>query len=170
MPPMTMTISSQAPDRLCGTRSSARPSSPAAGADSCSCARGTRSVRPSIVARTMPGMTPAMNSAPDRGVGRHRVHHHRDRRRDQDAERARTVVMTPAPKRFGKPALDHRRQEDRADRDDRRRRRPETAANSAQASTPARPSPPCQWPTIERREADHPLARRRRGSGSCRRG
>ena len=32
------------------------------------------------------------------------------------------VVITPAPKRFGNPCFDHRRQHDRADRDDGRRR------------------------------------------------
>src|SRR5439155_13043053 len=58
------------------------------------------------------------------------------------------VVITPAPKRFGKPCLTIAgimiepiaitvAGED-----------PDTAANSAQAITPASPSPPYQWPTI----------------------
>ena len=59
------------------------------------------------------------------------------------------VVMTPAPKRLGKPArtIAGSRIAPIATTvagDD-----PETAAKSAQASTPARPSPPWKWPTIE---------------------
>ena len=58
------------------------------------------------------------------------------------------VVMTPAPKRAGNPCLTiaGRMIEPMATTvagDD-----PDTAANSAQAITPARPRPPCQWPTI----------------------
>src|SRR5947208_16196576 len=58
------------------------------------------------------------------------------------------VVMTPAPKRLGKPCLTiaGRMIEPMATTvagDD-----PETAANNAHAMTPASPSPPCQWPTI----------------------
>jgi hypothetical protein len=37
----------------------------------------------------MPGTTPAMNSAPIEVLVETRVDHHHDRRRDQDAERAR---------------------------------------------------------------------------------
>src|SRR5512132_2235663 len=59
------------------------------------------------------------------------------------------VVMMPAPKRAGKPCLiiAGRMIEPIATTvagDD-----PDTAANSAQAMTPASPSPPCQWPTID---------------------
>src|SRR5213076_492531 len=98
-------------------------------------------VRPSIVARTMPGPTPAMNSVPtellvdteyitmtiDGGIR---------------MPSAPEVVMTPAPKRFGKPALTiaGSRIEPIATTvagDD-----PDTAAKSAHASTPASPRPP----------------------------
>src|SRR4051812_13490111 len=57
------------------------------------------------------------------------------------------VVMTPAPKRFGNPAftIAGRMIEPMATTvaglD------PDTAANKAHAMTPARPRPPCQWPT-----------------------
>src|SRR5437762_10117330 len=58
------------------------------------------------------------------------------------------VVITPAPKRAGKPCLTiaGRMIEPMATTvagDD-----PETAANKALAITPASPRPPCQWPTI----------------------
>src|SRR5215208_1442863 len=59
------------------------------------------------------------------------------------------VVMTPAPKRLGKPCaiMAGRMIEPIATTvaglD------PDTAAKSAQAITPASPSPPCQWPIIE---------------------
>src|SRR5438132_10863760 len=59
------------------------------------------------------------------------------------------VVMTPAPKRFGKPwrTMAGSTIEPMATTvagDD-----PEMAANSAQAITPASPRPPYQWPIIE---------------------
>ena len=129
----------QAPDRSRGRPAGARPSSPSAGADSRTCARATRSSRPSIEASTMPGTTPAMNSAPtevlvatayititiDGGIR---------------MPSAPEVVMTPAPKRFGKARLDHRRQHDRADRHHRRRRANRTPPRTARrpARRPAR--------------------------------
>jgi hypothetical protein len=68
------------------------------------------------------------------------------------------VVMTPAPKRFGYPcfiiagsmiepiAITVAGDE------------PDTAANSAQAKTPASPSPPYQWPIIDRAKSIMRLA------------
>src|SRR4051812_50026044 len=58
------------------------------------------------------------------------------------------VVMTPAPKRLGKPCatIAGRMTEPMATTvagED-----PDTAANSAQASTPASAKPPYQWPTM----------------------
>src|SRR5262252_9909594 len=63
--------------------------------------------------------------------------------------RAPDVVMTPAPNRAGKPCrtIAGRMIEPIATTvagED-----PDTAANSAQAITPARPRPPCQWPIID---------------------
>ena len=62
---------------------------------------------------------------------------------------APAVVMMPAPNLLGKPArtIAGSRIEPIATTvagDE-----PDTAANSAQANTPARPRPPYQWPTIE---------------------
>src|SRR5574343_167615 len=101
-----------------------------------------------MVASINPGTTPALNRAPtevlveteyitmtiDGGI---RI------------PSAPDVVMMPAPKRFGKPArtIAGSRIEPIATTvagDE-----PDTAANSAQASTPARPRPPYQWPTID---------------------
>jgi len=77
--------------------------------------------------------------------------------------------MIPGAELVRESRLDHCRQQDRADRHHGAGEEPETAANSAQASTPARPRPPCQWPTID--EANLIMRRRRRrGSGRCRRG
>ena len=56
----------------------------------------------------------------DRGVGRHRVHHHDDGRRNQDAERA-GGGDDAGPELVRETRLDHRRQQDRADRHHRRR-------------------------------------------------
>ena len=56
----------------------------------------------------------------DRGVGRHRVHDHHDRRRNQDAETPGGRDH-PGAEAFRKPRLDHRRQQDGADRDHGRR-------------------------------------------------
>ena len=66
------------------------------------------------------------------------------------------VVMTPAPKRLGKPCatIAGRMIEPIATTvagDE-----PEIAANNAQAITPARPRPPYQCPTMRGRERDHP--------------
>ncbi len=63
--------------------------------------------------------------------------------------RAPDVVMTPAPKRAGKPCLIIAGSMMEPIATTVAGELPETAANSAQASTPASPSPPCQWPTIE---------------------
>src|SRR5689334_8573142 len=63
------------------------------------------------------------------------------------------VVITPAPNRFGNPwaTIAGRMIEPIATTvagDE-----PDTAANSAQAITPASASPPCQWPTIDEAKA-----------------
>ena len=65
------------------------------------------------------------------------------------------VVMTPAPKRFGKPCLTIAGIMIEPIATTVAGDEPDTAANSAQAITPARPSPPCQWPTIEVAKFDH---------------
>src|SRR5574343_801243 len=59
------------------------------------------------------------------------------------------VVITPAPKRAGKPALTMAGSKMEPIATTVAGLEPDTAANSAQASTPARPRPPCQCPTIE---------------------
>ena len=59
------------------------------------------------------------------------------------------VVMTPAPKRFGKPCLTIAGSMIEPIAITVAGDEPDTAANSAQAITPASPSPPYQWPTIE---------------------
>jgi len=59
------------------------------------------------------------------------------------------VVITPAPKRFGKPALTIAGSRIEPIATTVAGEEPETAAKSAQAITPASPRPPCQWPTIE---------------------
>src|SRR6185369_8279348 len=93
-------------------------------------------------------MTPAMNSAPtevlvateyitmtmDGGIR---------------MPRAPEVAMTPAPNLFGKPALTIAGNRIEPIATTVAGLEPETAANSAQASTPARPRPPYQWPTID---------------------
>ena len=58
----------------------------------------------------------------DAAAGRHRIDHHDDRRRDEDAERARGRDDAGAEP-LGEALRHHRRQDDRADRHDRRRRR-----------------------------------------------
>src|SRR5205809_8030420 len=95
----------------------------------------------------MPGMTPAMNSAPtDVFVDTEYITITIDGGIRMPS--APEVVMTPAPKRFGKPCLTMagRMIDPMATTvagDD-----PETAANNAHAMTPASPRPPCHWPTI----------------------
>src|SRR5574343_708565 len=101
-----------------------------------------------MVASMRPGITPAMNSAPtevlveteyitmtmDGGI---RI------------PSAPDVVMMPAPKRFGKPAFTIAGSRIEPIATTVAGDEPDTAANRAQASTPARPRPPYQWPTIE---------------------
>src|SRR4030095_11593773 len=101
-----------------------------------------------MLARISPGTMPAMNKAPtdvlvatayitmtiDGGIR---------------MPSAPDVVITPAPKRAGKPAftIAGRMIEPMATTvagDD-----PDTAANNAQAITPASPRPPCPCPTID---------------------
>ena len=65
------------------------------------------------------------------------------------------VVMTPAPKRLGKPALTIAGSRIEPIATTVAGLEPDTAANSAQASTPASPRPPYQWPTIDGGEVDH---------------
>src|SRR6476661_10368828 len=59
------------------------------------------------------------------------------------------VVMTPAPKRLGKPALTIAGSRIEPIATTVAGLEPDTAANSAHATTPDRPRPPYQWPTIE---------------------
>ena len=58
------------------------------------------------------------------------------------------VVITPAPKRGGKPALTIAGNRIEPIATTVAGDEPETAAKSAQATTPASPRPPYQWPTI----------------------
>ena len=103
---------------------------------------------PSIVASTMPGMMPAMNSCPtevlvataymtmtiDGGIR---------------MPSAPEVVMTPAPNRFGNPARTIAGSRIEPIATTVAGLEPDTAANSAQAMTPAMPRPPCRWPTTQ---------------------
>ena len=59
------------------------------------------------------------------------------------------VAITPAPNLFGKPALTIAGNRIEPIATTVAGEEPETAANSAQATTPARPRPPYQWPTID---------------------
>ena len=125
------------------------------------------------MASTMPGTMPAMNSCARADVlvdstGGDCVHHHHDRRRDQDAERAAGRDHAGA-EALGKPCLTIAGSRIEPIATTVAGLEPDTAANSAQAMTPASPSPPCQWPTIDVAKRSS-AARRRRGSGSCRRG
>src|SRR5438067_13767681 len=100
-----------------------------------------------MAASTRPGMMPAMKRAPtdvlvatayititiDGGI---RI------------PSAPDVVITPAPKRFGKPCLTIAGMMIEPIATTVAGEEPDTAANSAHATTPARPRPPYQWPTI----------------------
>src|SRR6188768_2014698 len=59
------------------------------------------------------------------------------------------VVMTPAPKRAGKPCLTIAGRMIEPMATTVAGELPDTAAKRAHAMTPARPRPPAQWPTIE---------------------
>ena len=59
------------------------------------------------------------------------------------------VVITPAPNLFGKPCLTIAGRMMAPIATTVAGLEPDTAANSAQATTPPSPRPPCQWPTIE---------------------
>ena len=59
------------------------------------------------------------------------------------------VAITPAPKRFGYPCLTIAGSRMEPIATTVAGEEPEMAANSAQATTAARPNPPYQWPTIE---------------------
>src|SRR5436190_17655529 len=100
------------------------------------------------MASAMPGTMPAMNSAPTDVLvatayititieGGIRM------------PSAPDVVMTPAPKRGGNPCLIIAGRMIEPIATTVAGELPDTAANSAQAMTPARPSPPAQWPTID---------------------
>ena len=95
----------------------------------------------------IPGTTPAMNSVPTEVLvateyitmtieGGIRI------------PNAPEVVMTPAPNRFGKPALTIAGSMIDPIATTVAGLNSDTAANNAQAMTPARPRPPCQWPTM----------------------
>src|SRR3982751_3348414 len=103
---------------------------------------------PSSEASTSPGTTPAMNNAPtevlvateymtitmDGGIR---------------MPSAPDVVMTPAPKRFGKPAFTMAGKMIEPIATTVAGLDPDTAANNAHAITPASARPPYQWPTID---------------------
>ena len=122
-----------------------------------------------MVASMIPGMMPAMNSAPtdvlvatayititiDGGIR---------------MPSAPEVVITPAPKRAGKPCLTIAGRMIEPIATTVAGELPDTAANSAQASTPREPQAAVPVADHGRGEVDHPLAPRRRASGSCRRG
>src|SRR5689334_8365887 len=59
------------------------------------------------------------------------------------------VVITPAPKRLGKPCFTIAGRMIEPIATTVAGDEPDTAANSAQAITPASASPPCQWPTMD---------------------
>src|SRR5438034_8032529 len=59
------------------------------------------------------------------------------------------VVITPAPNRAGKPCFTIAGRMIEPMATTVAGELPETAAKSAHAMTPARPSPPAQWPTID---------------------
>src|SRR5450759_4556294 len=102
---------------------------------------------PNVHASAMPGTMPAMNNAPTEVLvateyititieGGIKI------------PKAPDVVITPAPKALGKPALTMagiiiEPMATTVAGDE-----PDTAANKAHASTPARPRPPYQWPTM----------------------
>jgi hypothetical protein len=79
------------------------------------------------------------------------------------------VVMTPAPNLFGKPALTIAGSRIEPIATTVAGDEPETAANRAQASTPERPRPPYQCPTMTSRNGSC-ASPPRHGSGSCRPG
>ena len=62
--------------------------------------------------------------------------------------KAPEVVITPAPKPFGKPALTMAGIKIEPIATTVAGLEPDTAANKAQASTPPKPKPPYQWPTM----------------------
>ena len=108
--------------------------------------RGYQVTTPASSSARCRATRPATNSCADRGVGGDRVDDLRDRRQHQDAERARDGDDAGAEAhRIAVPH--HLRQHDR-----RRSRRPSRrssrrpARTCAQATMPARPRPPCQWP------------------------
>src|SRR5512133_3208692 len=100
-----------------------------------------------MLASAMPGTTPAMNKAPtevlvateyititmDGGIR---------------MPSAPEVVITPAPKLLGNPALVMAGSKIEPMATTVAGEEPETAANRAQANTPASPKPPYQWPTM----------------------
>src|SRR5690349_12719898 len=104
--------------------------------------------RPSRVASMMPGMTPAMNSLPTE-VEVETEYITMTIEGGIRMPSAPEVVMTPAPKRLGKPWRTMAGRMMLPIATTVAGLEPETAANNAQASTPARPNPPCQWPTME---------------------
>src|SRR6266540_5909363 len=100
-----------------------------------------------MLASTMPGTMPAMNSLPTDALvdtaystigmdGGIRIPSEPD------------VVITPAPKRLGNPCATMAGRITEPIATTVAGEEPDTAANSAQASTAPRPRPPYQWPTI----------------------
>ena len=95
----------------------------------------------------MPGTIPAMNSAPtDVLVATAYITITIDG--GMRMPNAPEVVMTPAPKRGGKPCLTIAGRRIAPIATTVAGELPDTAANRAQAMTPASPRPPCQWLTI----------------------
>src|SRR3569623_559299 len=101
-----------------------------------------------MVANSKPGITPAMNNFPtevlvdteymtitiDGGI---------------KMPSAPEVVITPAPNLLGKPCLTIAGKMIEPIATTVAGLEPDTAANNAQAITPASARPPCQWPTID---------------------
>ncbi len=103
----------------------------------------------------MPGNDARDEQRADRRVGGDRIHHHDDRRRDQDAERTRGRDDARAEARR-KALLDHRRQDDRADRDDGRRRTAGHRGEQRAGHDAGEPEPAGPVPDHRRGEVDHP--------------
>ena len=143
----------QAPDALAERRPALAPASPAASADSRCFLRDEPGRRRQHAApAAMPG-----HDAGHEQLRRSRCSVGRppydapsdDRRRHQDAERARGGDHAGA-EALRIALLDHGRHHDRADRDDGgRRSSPRSRRTSRRPARRPAPRPPCKWPTIE---------------------
>src|SRR3989344_9608389 len=146
MPPMTTTISSRP---LIDSRSALmRWANVALGMRGEPNLRARHQVvRPRRLASIRAGITPAMNRAPTEVlVDTEYITITMDGGMRMPS--APEVVITPAPNLFGKPALTIAGSKMEPMATTVAGEEPDTAAKSAQATTPARPRPPCQWPTM----------------------